>query len=77
MPMPVSWTLNCKIEGMSDAVDGTSDFDEDMPGFGELDGVAGQIGDDLPQASDIPYYPCRERRIDADDQFDVLVDSAA
>jgi hypothetical protein len=40
---------------MSDAVDGTSDFDEHMPGFGKLDGIADQIGDDLSQASDIPY----------------------
>ena len=58
---------------MHDAVrDLAGDIDQDMTLFGELDGIAQQVGDDLAETPGIADDEGRQARIDAHDQFQVL-----
>ena len=74
MPMPVSST---RTLSWTDAVDGlAADIDQHMALLGELDGIAEQVGDDLPEAAGIADDEGGQTRIDANDQFEVLFGDA-
>ena len=71
MPMPVSLTANCSTASCS-VCDSHSTFEDDFALFGELDGVADEIDDDLVQPRrDRPPRPA-ERRADVAGQLEAL-----
>src|SRR5262245_52518175 len=51
----------------------TGYVDQNMAILGELDGIAEQVGDDLPKPADITHDVMRQARVDTDDELEVFL----
>jgi hypothetical protein len=73
MPMPVSATNEMEVELLGPDGRHAADRDDDFPLCGELDRVANEIDQNLPQARDVAEDHGRHARIDEHGQIEILL----